>query len=194
MVIPAWAGNTRLGEARTLHHAVHPRVGGEHAECARKGVWNAGSSPRGRGTLTSVTPSMGSLRFIPAWAGNTGCFRRTRTCISVHPRVGGEHTRSVAAASHCNGSSPRGRGTPSPSRHRRRQRRFIPAWAGNTPTRRGLTRCSTVHPRVGGEHMRSMSRRSSMPGSSPRGRGTHFERLGNRRFHRFIPAWAGNTW
>ena len=71
-------------------------------------------------------------RFIPAWAGNTQYTTRNRSYLTVHPRVGGEHTTSTPLAAPFCGSSPRGRGTQRISALNSLLLRFIPAWAGNT--------------------------------------------------------------
>ncbi len=71
--------------------------------------------------------------------------------------------------------------------------RFIPAWAGNTDRADEGRIPLSVHPRVGGEHIRASRLRCTPRGSSPRGRGTHQPRDAGRSDHRFIPAWAGNT-
>ena len=89
--IPAWAGNTLPGGASRARSAVHPRVGGEHYRMAEHYGINNGSSPRGRGTLTSLRVIHGRSRFIPAWAGNTWHPSRKAAAGPVHPRVGGEH-------------------------------------------------------------------------------------------------------
>ena len=69
--IPAWAGNTQRHPAKEKPHPVHPRVGGEHAATGDVAFFVAGSSPRGRGTLSDIQPKKNRIRFIPAWAGNT---------------------------------------------------------------------------------------------------------------------------
>ena len=74
-----------------------------------------------------------------------------------------------------------------------RQRRFIPACAGNAQSRTARNRTPTVHPRVCGEHRPLIPVPSCFPGSSPRVRGTHAEKHGHRERVRFIPACAGNT-
>ncbi len=71
--------------------------------------------------------------------------------------------------------------------------RFIPAWAGNTVNNTTGAYTITVHPRVGGEHMQPSPFTSGQCGSSPRGRGTPLCLPHYPRQHRFIPAWAGNT-
>ena len=48
--IPAWAGNTRKPPSGKSGRSVHPRVGGEHSAASFSASWEAGSSPRGRGT------------------------------------------------------------------------------------------------------------------------------------------------
>ncbi len=132
--IPAWAGNTGHDYRRRAGGAVHPRVGGEHQRVQPWDTHHRGSSPRGRGTQDGRRVFVAFARFIPAWAGNTNQFRTCAAPCSVHPRVGGEHTDSAKRLLQVNGSSPRGRGTPPDQHPQRAPVRFIPAWAGNTPT------------------------------------------------------------
>ena len=70
-LIPAWAGKTRPRREGSSGPRAHPRVGGENAARVEARSGSAGSSPRGRGKLTS--PFTHSLRtgLIPAWAGKT---------------------------------------------------------------------------------------------------------------------------
>ena len=49
----------------------HPRVGGENFRSAGAVRFRAGSSPRGRGKLAPVIPTLMEIRLIPAWAGKT---------------------------------------------------------------------------------------------------------------------------
>ena len=93
----------------------------------------------------------------------------------------------------CVGSSPRGRGTRQPRPSGQQPRRFIPARAGNTAFRSSCVMPQSVHPRAGGEHSTSREPFSCQVGSSPRGRGTLFERGMESPLDRFIPARAGNT-
>jgi len=72
-------------------------------------------------------------------------------------------------------------------------RRFIPAWAGNTRAIPRARWVGSVHPRVGGEHAEVSKVRGKVTGSSPRGRGTPYTGVGAGLDARFIPAWAGNT-
>ena len=152
-----------------------------------------GSSPRGRGTPANGHFANRVNRFIPAWAGNTQEARYDDVNSAVHPRVGGEHASFKLEIGIAFGSSPRGRGTPGRPSLSGFPQRFIPAWAGNTIFFLDILGENAVHPRVGGEHQAPHVRLSSKTGSSPRGRGTHGDRLRNPGEHRFIPAWAGNT-
>ena len=153
----------------------------------------SGSSPRGRGTLDGGREYDYLVRFIPARAGNTVLDPGPRRPLPVHPRAGGEHGFGAVQEVGLDGSSPRGRGTPSDQRHRGRRDRFIPARAGNTLPARAPIPTRPVHPRAGGEHRITGQPWSRARGSSPRGRGTQ---AGIERALvdiRFIPARAGNT-
>ncbi len=126
--------------------------------------------------------------------------------------MGGEHHIGPTGVQYAHGSSPRGRGTHDLERPLREGERFIPAWAGNTPSLDPRGSKAPVHPRVGGEHclrgsLHPLNPGSSprgrgtrplslvpCPGSSPRGRGTLALSISNPLGLRFIPAWAGNTW
>ena len=72
-------------------------------------------------------------------------------------------------------------------------RRFIPAYAGNTPETPPPATPTAVHPRVCGEHTTSLKNSPSSCGSSPRMRGTRKEMKDKSYNPRFIPAYAGNT-
>ena len=76
-------------------------------------------------------------RFIPAWAGNTLGNMTFLYTTTVHPRVGGEHGFYEAKNNEQKGSSPRGRGTQGCYAQWHEERRFIPAWAGNTKVYKG---------------------------------------------------------
>ena len=191
--IPAWAGNTLKAWTFPRQATVHPRVGGEHPQTTGNARLIFGSSPRGRGTLRSAWFATGWKRFIPAWAGNTYRQQQMWRSRTVHPRVGGEHGTRVSTSSNLIGSSPRGRGTLPVAQICHGPRRFIPAWAGNTPTKSSRGVVTSVHPRVGGEHIVLRMTVTMHAGSSPRGRGTRLRDAGPAVHTRFIPAWAGNT-
>ena len=133
------------------------------------------------------------MRFIPAFAGNTGDDAIIASYSPVHPRVRGEHPTFDVAKLEQLGSSPRSRGTRRVRDGLVDVRRFIPAFAGNTDTSRGLRLDCSVHPRVRGEHIGAPWLRVDNYGSSPRSRGTPSRRTRCSSRHRFIPAFAGNT-
>ena len=90
------------------------------------------------------------------------------------------------------GSSPRTRGTAAASMVRADEERFIPAHAGNSSGRAYASGCGPVHPRARGEQALAPFASSARRGSSPRTRGTEAGGLCPGRYHRFIPAHAGN--
>ena len=155
--------------------------------------FDAGSSPRMRGTLRVTTDADSYPRFIPAHAGNTKNLPANQSSASVHPRACGEHFPRRRRAWPSNGSSPRMRGTLGCGYSLVLVRRFIPAHAGNTWRRRGRGGRGTVHPRACGEHPGRRPGRGPGSGSSPRMRGTRDLLLAFEAKRRFIPAHAGNT-
>ena len=92
---------------------------------------------------------------------------------AAHPRVGGENYGTSGVPYCAMGSSPRGRGKPSPRRTQCTSFGLIPAWAGKTQWKTRIAECVSAHPRVGGENPRLPLRR--------------------RAVARLIPAWAGKT-
>ena len=191
--IPAQAGNTAPIRRRVRRGTVHPRAGGEHRDVAHPHNRVYGSSPRRRGTPQRMEAVGLQLRFIPAQAGNTSDSTPASTTTAVHPRAGGEHIVEASPEQRRFGSSPRRRGTPRAPPARRPAGRFIPAQAGNTATARARSCRSSVHPRAGGEHRRTLLHLTCEYGSSPRRRGTPCVGGGRDIRGRFIPAQAGNT-
>jgi hypothetical protein len=94
----------------------------------------------------------------------------------------------------CHGSSPQARGTRSHLLHPRRQRRFIPAGAGNAVYALPRHVTTAVHPRRRGERPARRPRDGRDAGSSPQARGTPADRQLAQHGLRFIPAGAGNAW
>ena len=132
-----------------------------------------GSSPRVRGTRSTVGLRWGDCRFIPACAGNSRtAWRRTRGA---------------------RGSSPRVRGTRAVNDVRELLVRFIPACAGNSPFSNSPSTATAVHPRVCGELLVLGDGGRRSHGSSPRVRGTRLVDHPLRPRRRFIPACAGNS-
>ena len=130
--IPACAGNSWPGSAGTVAGSVHPRVRGEQTAKSIRPVAFSGSSPRARGTDHHQVGQFVVHRFIPACAGNRVHPQLAAQALKVHPRVRGEQTLGLATDKISGGSSPRARGTEALPALLARQRRFIPACAGNS--------------------------------------------------------------
>ena len=191
--IPAPAGNTFPPPFLSRSISVHPRACGEHLNRIQNHGAILGSSPRLRGTHSRIGRQHVKRRFIPAPAGNTWVEPFYIPCISVHPRACGEHRVACTQTLLLLGSSPRLRGTLSPSDLSLPWSRFIPAPAGNTRLGGPDKMSITVHPRACGEHSASRTARPDRCGSSPRLRGTLLYALRSAAVKRFIPAPAGNT-
>ena len=192
-IIPAYAGNTICRFRSNRDRRDHPRVCGEH--CGVCGAYFSclGSSPRMRGTPGVDGQWRVAPGIIPAYAGNTPTFPWSTTAARDHPRVCGEHVQNALGRFNVAGSSPRMRGTHARNRSGRRNPRIIPAYAGNTCSRRQLRPCRRDHPRVCGEHPSLKPYSASFAGSSPRMRGTHGFHAGLAQVFGIIPAYAGNT-
>ena len=134
-----------------------------------------------------------SLRFIPAWAGNSKTTLLRPLVEAVHPRMGGEQDSVLMAGRVISGSSPHGRGTGPEHNSQTPSSGFIPAWAGNRVKPEPFDRNIPVHPRMGGEQPFNTNGQDFPSGSSPHGRGTAEAGLEALRDQRFIPAWAGNS-
>ena len=112
--IPAYAGNTSETPMAYRAPAVHPRIRGEHK-------------------MLLSTPTVPGW-FIPAYAGNTTAALSAPSRASVHPRIRGEHLLWLIRSRQKFGSSPHTRGTQVQRHLLFEQRRFIPAYTGNTPS------------------------------------------------------------
>ena len=154
---------------------------------------DSGSSPHTRGTLPNGLLRYLLPRFIPAYAGNTASVPPGCSCSAVHPRIRGEHDSDPDRQPARGGSSPHTRGTPLGRCKDSQQKRFIPAYAGNTARRHACAVNRAVHPRIRGEHGHFVESAHFEAGSSPHTRGTPDPSRRTLPEVRFIPAYAGNT-
>ena len=152
-----------------------------------------GLSPRGRGKPTQAYPGDDHQRSIPAWAGETGGRAFRRGGRAVYPRVGGGNAPQVFPLAFLDGLSPRGRGKPEGTATHGKRRRSIPAWAGETVSRRRKSKPTRVYPRVGGGNAIPFTTPTPAAGLSPRGRGKLVIDRDGQLADRSIPAWAGET-
>ncbi len=191
--IPAGAGNTGARNTKPCICSVYPRWRGEHEMLVSVNAANTGLSPLARGTHYAFLRLPGFCRFIPAGAGNTRVGKSRGNRTPVYPRWRGEHSRQHVVRNHDSGLSPLARGTRLTDMIGPRQRRFIPAGAGNTNLQLGKNGFCAVYPRWRGEHRPRTGRRPGSCGLSPLARGTRCRRGLWHLLHRFIPAGAGNT-
>ena len=130
---------------------VHPRLRGELTRGAHRLSNIDGSSPLTRGTLINAPEDRIGSRFIPAYAGNSRSISSAMSLSPVHPRLRGELGVLRYRSGLSCGSSPLTRGTHCQFGWSDSSRRFIPAYAGNSPDPScGCARCP-VHPRLRGE-------------------------------------------
>ena len=190
--IPADAGNGRRPACPAGPAPVHPRGRGERENLRICNETGSGSSPRTRGTVGEELSRVRGRRFIPADAGNGSTPSRRAVRDSVHPHGRGERTGAKRVAAFIGGSSPRTRGTVSTDPADARDRRFIPADAGNGRSAGSRPTPCPVHPRGRGERRARSVVIGRLSGSSPRTRGTVFVRNAAQALGRFIPADAGN--
>ena len=150
--IPARAGNTGWPGPPASPSPVHPRSRGEHVRARISIESFRGSSPLARGTPEITLSELNGRRFIPARAGNTSRRPGSTAGPSVHPRSRGEHDLAGDLTDAVAGSSPLARGTHAGHGAAHEPERFIPARAGNTPSRPSGGPGWPVHPRSRGEH------------------------------------------
>ena len=112
---------------------------------------------------------------------------------SVHPRLRGELFAGEQDSFSNFGSSPLTRGTHRLTPDAQKDRRFIPAYAGNSFYGDGDFFMWSVHPRLRGELGMAAKIAAATAGSSPLTRGTLTEYLSKWPASRFIPAYAGNS-
>ena len=210
-IIPAHAGNTCVVSFGVSCWWDHPRACGEHYCLSVTVICRLGSSPRMRGTHGHATIISGMTGIIPAHAGNTFVARRSSLAAWDHPRACGEHSTHPCGSYRERGSSPRMRGTHLHKWYVFEFGGIIPAHAGNTvfvflsvffvgiiPAHAGNTRCSLCcccsrrdHPRACGEHPGISRCSHTLPGSSPRMRGTQRSCHYNKRYDRDHPRACG---
>jgi hypothetical protein len=181
------------GNAFSANHlpriaSVHPRACGERMACGSITKVTYGSSPRVRGTQLRRVNALGTVRFIPARAGNVNPEWLQPIRGAVHPRACGERLSKIEPLPSPSGSSPRVRGTPGGLCTIVVHHRFIPVRAGNATAVIAQRLFQPVHPRACGERPVGNPATEDFFGSSPRVRGTRWEPRALWCRDRFIPA------
>ena len=192
-IIPADAGSTLLGQRQGRRLQDHPRGCGEHCRPGSEAAGCAGSSPRMRGALQSMSFGYTSPRIIPADAGSTCNPRQECAAYTDHPRGCGEHRVPPGPDPGSRGSSPRMRGALYLQVRVLCACGIIPADAGSTRILRLVLTRLWDHPRGCGEHIPVKWGRRNFRGSSPRMRGAHIRSRSTPKGRRIIPADAGST-
>ena len=136
--IPAYAGNSRQERPSGAKSTVHPRLRGELQIPGESSLDVYGSSPLTRGTPGADSSGCRNGRFIPAYAGNSATRVSLSTAVSVHPRLRGELLPALISWLLRFGSSPLTRGTHDKLSSMVADKRFIPAYAGNSPDAKTL--------------------------------------------------------
>ena len=198
-IIPAHAGLTRrraspsAGCSKTVLRRDHPRACGAHAGVALRGGGHMGSSPRMRGSHSTIFTFPAPPGIIPAHAGLTLIKRGDLDKMRDHPRACGAHmpfTQDILSAA---GSSPRMRGSLFGSLCKHILKGIIPAHAGLTLTKVARILDLRDHPRACGAHPLLTTSSTVSRGSSPRMRGSHGFCDADVRVMGIIPAHAGLT-
>ena len=192
----------------------HPRMCGEHSSLPAVPIPSSGSSPHVRGApirtgywdgrawdhprMCGEHPSLTASCVLekgssPHVRGAPGCPVPPRWLIWDHPRMCGEHLYVQELTCEFWGSSPHVRGAPWSCAYQRPYLGIIPACAGSTPSPLPRLRGWRDHPRMCGEHSRSISYDAEVMGSSPHVRGARAP--GEVLFgdYGIIPACAGST-
>ena len=131
-IIPAHAGQTSPAPRRGPRASDHPRACGANVACIFALRSPDGSSPRMRGKPGNGLADLASMRIIPAHAGQTRKSRRGRRPHTDHPRACGANGDIDMHFNQAYGSSPRMRGKQDRNHQHPRNRRIIPAHAGQT--------------------------------------------------------------
>ena len=131
-IIPALAGNTRLGKPQFRGSWDHPRSRGEYLSLVLLYSYWCGSSPLSRGIPRLDAGYARKAWIIPALAGNTTIAAVPAVGSPDHPRSRGEYENSSSSPTVSPGSSPLSRGIPNSERIPTHTGRIIPALAGNT--------------------------------------------------------------
>ena len=152
-----------------------------------------GSSPHARGAHPFALANISQGRIIPACAGSTLHERYVVSGKGDHPRMRGEHPRSMRTWTLVRGSSPHARGA------RQREAPSAPRM-GSSPHARGARehgarrddRPGIIPACAGSTSGRTPSNSCSL-GSSPHARGARRRRGGAHQGRGIIPACAGST-
>ena len=184
---PAWPRGSRRPSGE------HPRAGGDDSPRLAMYFPNAGTPPRGRGRRRGSRHRWRIGRNTPARAGTTGSRRAPPAEPSEHPRAGGDDMIFVSLSASPRGTPPRGRGRHDVPTETPDKTRNTPARAGTTTQTFRRSRCTTEHPRAGGDDTVLPHGTPMASGTPPRGRGRRWLNGRTEHVHGNTPARAGTT-
>ena len=192
-LIPARAGTTAVAVGDDAPVPAHPRSRGDHSHELHQLCVARGSSPLARGP-----PRIGFLHrvkmgLIPARAGTTCPPRVGWYSRRAHPRSRGDHCTITPPPPRIPGSSPLARGPHVAALSHVGVAGLIPARAGTTLGRGGLSSHLGAHPRSRGDHHIQTDNAFFGSGSSPLARGPPRWLRGRPPARGLIPARAGTT-
>ena len=189
--IPACAGEPVCLPSPPTVTGVYPRVCGGTQNSSRPSVVAAGLSPRVRGNPERASDADLCPRSIPACAGEPPTSGSAIIQPLVYPRVCGGTAGGVRQPRQRQGLSPRVRGNLGGVVVHNRQKRSIPACAGEPSVPPPNVTSSTVYPRVCGGTNVHQRLQCGTRGLSPRVRGNRVPAGFQGGELRSIPACAG---
>ena len=192
-LIPAHAGKTTTGRARSSCTQAHPRSRGENWNGGHPAVENYGSSPLTRGKHQGRRERRRRVGLIPAHAGKTTRSTGQTFPAWAHPRSRGENKMQQRELTTDAGSSPLTRGKLWLLPAIAGGARLIPAHAGKTDRCGQSMLVRAAHPRSRGENLGTPSPRHPLYGSSPLTRGKLPGGGYPETLVGLIPAHAGKT-
>ena len=192
--IPARAGQPPAAASIPPSEWVYPRTRGATASFAFVACPTTGLSPHARGNPGMPNLLQGTLRSIPARAGQPAGGTPCPNTRGVYPRTRGATASDPTHQRRRRGLSPHARGNPQVSLGGDHSLGSIPARAGQPSGVR--TRCehSRVYPRTRGATLPEKSTTPAADGLSPHARGNLDRDSRNLGITRSIPARAGQPY
>ena len=166
---------------------------GDHFSYKLPRLGRKGTSPHARGPRSGKHGGLLVFGNIPACAGTTRYVSETVINIREHPRMRGDHGKSIGRTMFITGTSPHARGPLIDFLHRESVGGNIPACAGTTCPRTASRAAAREHPRMRGDHFASAIASLLASGTSPHARGPQIPLSECTEEERNIPACAGTT-
>ena len=189
--IPAHAGEPTVKGADNAARAVYPRPRGGTTNSASFRLPPKGLSPPTRGNHRCKIHANPALRSIPAHAGEPTAISRSPRPRTVYPRPRGGTASAHQEVVGAEGLSPPTRGNPRESCYTWRERRSIPAHAGEPSPSRWGRPTGAVYPRPRGGTIAFSARMAWRFGLSPPTRGNPVIGADGTLADGSIPAHAG---